>query len=127
MSIFPPSLFHSPGSNEYLLALLPDLVCGGWRRGSIYSRNAIEKWLERHGDVVFASSATKMLVVFNLTSGSKGCERVNGSHVFRGEKFKQRGAFGWPNFHEQTSIDFEIIHCSSCSNCILGCFATLLF
>ena len=57
--------------------------------------------------VAFASSATKMLVVFNLTSGPKGCERVNGSHVFRGEKFKQRGAFGWPNFHEQASIDLE--------------------
>ena len=48
-------------------------------------------------DFLLVKKELKSLVVFNLTSGSKGCERVNGSHVFRGgEKFKQRGAFGWP-------------------------------
>ena len=76
--------------------------------------------------VAFASSATKMLVVFNLTSGSKGCERVNGSHVFRGEKFKQRGAFGWPNFHEQTSIEFEISLLHFLLKVYLGLFCNLV-
>ena len=67
-----------------------------------------------------------MLFAFNLTSGSKGYERVNGSHVFRGEKFKQRGAFGWPNFHEQTSIEFEISLLHFLLKVYLGLFCNLV-